>query len=55
MWHACERREKSRFWWESPNESDQSEDREIDVRMGSEWILRRLAEGVKCKLFNGSG
>jgi hypothetical protein len=29
MWHAWERREKcTRFWWESPKESDLSEDRQ---------------------------
>jgi hypothetical protein len=44
MWHAWERRE--RFWWESPKETDHSEDQGIDDRMGSEWILGRLAWGV---------
>jgi hypothetical protein len=47
MWHAWERREKcTRFWWESPKERDHSEDQGVDVRMGSEWILGRLAEVV---------
>jgi hypothetical protein len=47
IWHACERREKcTRFWWESPKEGDHSEDRDVDGRMGSEWILGRLAGGV---------
>jgi hypothetical protein len=47
MWHACERRQKcKRFWWESPKEIDHSEDQGVDGRMGSEWILVRLAGGV---------
>jgi hypothetical protein len=41
MWHALERREKyTRFWWESPKNRDHSEDRGVDGRLGSEWILR---------------
>jgi hypothetical protein len=48
MWHAWERREKcTRFWWEYHNERDHSEDQDIDGRMGSEWILGRLAGGVE--------
>jgi hypothetical protein len=44
MWHAWERRENcKRFWWESPKERDHSEDQGIGGRMGSEWILGRLA------------
>jgi hypothetical protein len=47
MWHACERRENcTRFWWESPKESDHLEDQGVGGRMGSEWILGRLAWGV---------
>jgi hypothetical protein len=47
MWHAWERREKcTRFWWESPKESDHLEDQGISGKMGSEWILARLASGV---------
>jgi hypothetical protein len=34
------------FWWESPNERDHLEDQGIDGRMGSEWILGRLAGGM---------
>jgi hypothetical protein len=34
----------TRFWWESPKERDHSEDRGIDGRMGSEWILGKLDE-----------
>jgi hypothetical protein len=42
--HARERREKCiRFWWESAKERDHSEDRDVDGKMGSEWILGRLA------------
>jgi hypothetical protein len=44
MWHAWERREKcTRFWWEIAKERDHSEDRSVDVKMGSEWILGRMA------------
>jgi hypothetical protein len=47
MWHAWERREKcARFWWESPKERDHSEDQGVGGKMGSEWILGRLAWGV---------
>jgi hypothetical protein len=46
MWHAWERAGKcKKFWWGSPWERDHSEDRGVDVRIGSEWILGRLAEG----------
>jgi hypothetical protein len=46
-WDTRERREKfERFWWESLKERDHSEDQGIDGRMGSEWILGRLAGGV---------
>jgi hypothetical protein len=37
MWHARERRECTRFWWEIPKEKDHSEDQGVDERMGSEW------------------
>jgi hypothetical protein len=47
MWHAWERRENcTMFWWESPKERDHSEDQGVGGRMGSEWILGRLAWGV---------
>jgi hypothetical protein len=46
MWHAWERREMcTRFWWESPKEGDHWEDQGVGVRMGSGWILGRLASG----------
>jgi hypothetical protein len=35
----------SRFWYESPNKRDHSEDRGVDGRMGSEWLLGGLAAG----------
>jgi hypothetical protein len=43
---ACmgEERKVYRFWWESSKERDHLEDQSID-RMGSEWILGRLAGG----------
>jgi hypothetical protein len=34
------------FWWESPKERDYSEDKGVDGRMGSEWMLGILVEGV---------
>jgi hypothetical protein len=44
MWHAWERREKcTRFLWESPKERDRWEDQGVGGKMGSEWILGRLA------------
>jgi hypothetical protein len=47
MWHAWERRGMcTGFWWESQNERDHLEDQGVDGRMGSEWILGRLAGGV---------
>jgi hypothetical protein len=48
MCYAWERRGKcTGFWWESPKEIDELEDRGVDGRMGSEWILGRLAGGVE--------
>jgi hypothetical protein len=35
------------FWWESQKERDHLEDKGIDGRMGSEWILGRQAGVVK--------
>jgi hypothetical protein len=35
-----------RFWWESPKERDHLEDQGVGGKMGSEWILGRLAWGV---------
>jgi hypothetical protein len=32
--------------WKRPKEGDHSEDQDVDGRMGSEWILGRLAGGV---------
>jgi hypothetical protein len=34
------------FWWESPKERDHREDQGVGGKMGSEWILGRLAWGV---------
>jgi hypothetical protein len=46
MWYAWERRVKfAMFLRESQKESDRSGDREVDGRMGSEWILGRLPGG----------
>jgi hypothetical protein len=40
-------REKcTRFWWESPKERDNLKDQGVGGKMGSEWILGRLAWGV---------
>jgi hypothetical protein len=47
MWHTWERRGKcTRFWWKSQKERDHLEDQDADWRMGSEWIIGRLAGGV---------
>jgi hypothetical protein len=46
MWHVWERSEKcTGFWWESQKERDDLEDRGVDGRTRSEWILERLTEG----------
>jgi hypothetical protein len=42
---SCEKSVQG-FWWESLKERDHSEDQSIDGRIGSEWILERLAGGV---------
>jgi hypothetical protein len=48
MWHAWERRGKcTGFWWKSKKERDHLEDQGVDRRMGSEWILGRLAGGIE--------
>jgi hypothetical protein len=48
MWHAWERREKcTRFWWEIQKERDHVEDRGVDWRMGSEWIIEWLVGGCR--------
>jgi hypothetical protein len=47
MWHARDRTEKcTRFWWESPKERDHLEDRGVDERMESKWVLGELARRV---------
>lgn len=47
IWHVWKRREKrARFWWEGTNQRDHSEDGGKDGRMGSGWILARLAGRV---------
>jgi hypothetical protein len=33
----------TRFWWEGPKQRDHSEDQGVGGKMGSEWILGRLA------------
>jgi hypothetical protein len=44
--HGKGQKQCTRFWWESSKERDQSEDQGVDGRMGSEWILERLAGTV---------
>jgi hypothetical protein len=47
MWHAWERKEKrTRFWWEIPKERDHLEVQDVGRKMGSVWILGRLAWGM---------
>jgi hypothetical protein len=41
-----EERKVYNFWWESPKEKDHLEDQGVGGKMGSEWILGRLAWGV---------
>jgi hypothetical protein len=40
------RKECTRFWWKGLKERDHLKDQDIDGRIGSEWLLRRLAGGV---------
>jgi hypothetical protein len=47
MWHARERRGKFiRFWWERQEERDHLENQGVEGRIGSEWILERMAGGM---------
>jgi hypothetical protein len=56
MWHIWERREKcTRFWRESPKERDHLEDEGVSGKMGSEWILGKLAWGGGGLDSTGSG
>jgi hypothetical protein len=41
-----EERKCTGFWWESQKEIDHLENQGVDRRMGSEWMLGRLAGGV---------
>jgi hypothetical protein len=44
-WSRCENiikvclRMYAGFWWESPKERDHLKDRDVDGKMGLEWIL----------------
>jgi hypothetical protein len=44
--HSKELEKCTRFWWESPREGDHLKDQGVGGKMGSEWILGRLAWGV---------
>jgi hypothetical protein len=37
--------EERRFWWERPREGGRLEDQGVSGKLGSEWILGRLAWG----------
>jgi hypothetical protein len=41
-----EERNVTGFWWQSQKERDHLEEQGVGGRMGSEWILGRLAGGV---------
>jgi hypothetical protein len=45
--HVGEGSKVYRVWWESQKERDHLEDQGVDGRMGSEWILGRLAGGIE--------
>jgi hypothetical protein len=48
MWHAWERGKKcTGFGWENPKGKDHLKDQGVDGRMGSKWILGRLAGDVE--------
>jgi hypothetical protein len=36
---------RTRFWWKDAKEREHSEDQDLGERIGSEWILGRLAWG----------
>jgi hypothetical protein len=44
--HGRGEKKCTRFWWESPKEREHLEDQGVGGKMGSEWILGRLAWGV---------
>jgi hypothetical protein len=44
MRHAGEEKNCTRLWWESLKERDHLEDRVLDGRLGSEWMLGRWVE-----------
>jgi hypothetical protein len=46
MWHAWEGRGMCKVLMERQEERDHLKDQGVDGRMGSEWILGRLAGGV---------
>jgi hypothetical protein len=41
-----EERKCARFYWESPKERDHLEDQVVGGKLGSEWMLWRLACGM---------
>jgi hypothetical protein len=48
MWHAWERIGMcTGFCWESHKKRDHLGDQSVDGRLGSEWILGRLAGGFQ--------
>jgi hypothetical protein len=44
--HVARMGKCTRFWWESPKERDHWEYQGVGEKMGSEWILGRLAWGM---------
>jgi hypothetical protein len=47
--HVARMGECTGFWWERQKERDHLEDQGVDGKMGSEWILGRVAGVCRVK------